>query len=128
MPVIRVAVLNIRADKLPDPAQEPNSGSFFKNAIIEQWQIDELKKKYPDIPNYIMPDNTYKIPTGWLIEKAGLKGKTFHNIRIYEKNALVLVNNGAAGYPDLAMAREKIVQKVYDKFHIQIQQEPLELE
>ena len=128
LPVIRVAVLNIRADKLPDPAQEPNSGSFFKNAIIEQWQIDELKKKYPDIPNYIMPDNTYKIPTGWLIEKAGLKGKTFHNIRVYEKNALVLVNNGAAGYPDLAMAREKIVQKVYDKFHIQIQQEPLELE
>ena len=125
--VIRVAVLNIRSEKLPDPAELPSAGSFFKNALVEKWKLEELQKEYSNIPNYAMSDGRYKIPTGWLIDKAGLRGYRSHGMRVYEKNALVLVNDSATGYDDLAAIREEIVQIVFDKFGIKIEQEPLEL-
>ena len=125
--VIRVAVLNIRSEKLPDPAELPSAGSFFKNALVEKWKLEELQKEYSDIPNYAMSDGRYKIPTGWLIDKAGLRGYRSHGMRVYEKNALVLVNDSATGYDDLAAIREEIMQIVFDKFGIKIEQEPLEL-
>ena len=125
--VIRVAVLNIRSEKLPDPAELPSAGSFFKNALVEKWKLEELQREYSDIPNYAMSDGKYKIPTGWLIDKAGLRGYRSHGMRVYEKNALVLVNDSATGYDDLAAIREEIIQIVFDKFGIKIEQEPLEL-
>lgn len=124
---IRDAVIEIRREKLPDPAERPNTGSFFKNAIIEKWQLDELEKDYPDMPRYDMPDDTYKVPTGWLIETAGLKGKLLHGMRIHDKNALVLINESATSYQDLAAARDEIIGTVRDRFRIQISQEPLEI-
>lgn len=124
---IRDAVVAIRTDKLPDPAIKPNAGSFFKNAIIEGWQLPDLQAQYPDIPSYDMADGHYKIPTGWLIEKAGFKGKLLHGIRVHEKNALVLINESASSYADLDRARETIVTEVRAKFRISIEQEPLEL-
>ena len=125
--VIRDAVIAIRTDKLPDPAQRPNTGSFFKNAIVEDWQLESLRQTYPDIPSYDMPDGRFKVPTGWLIEKAGLKGQLLHGMRVHDKNALVLINESATSYADLAAAREEIIGAVRDTFRIMISQEPLEI-
>lgn len=124
---IRDAVIAIRTDKLPDPSITPNTGSFFKNAIIEEWQLNDLRKEYPDIPTYDMPDGRFKVPTGWLIEQTGLKGQVLHGMKIHDKNALVLINESAKSYADLAAAREEIIGAVRDKFHIMIEQEPLEI-
>lgn len=124
---VRDAVIAIRKDKLPDPGVLPNAGSFFKNAIVEDWQLADLKQNYPTIPTYDLSDGRFKIPTGWLIEQTGLKGKTLHGIHIHEKNALVLINESAKSYHDLAAARDEIVGAVRDQFHIQIEQEPLEM-
>lgn len=125
--IIRDAVVAIRSEKLPDPSVFPNTGSFFKNAIIEDWQLADLKKEYSDIPTYDMPDGRFKIPTGWLIEQTGLKGKTLHGMRVHDKNALVLINEAATSYADLAAARGEIMGAVRDKFRIAIEQEPLEI-
>ena len=125
--IVRDAVIAIRKDKLPDPTITPNTGSFFKNAIIEDWQMDELRTQYPDIPSYDMPDGKYKIPTGWLIEQAGLKGQALHGMRVHDKNALVLINESATSYQDLADARSEIIGKVRETVRIIIEQEPLEL-
>lgn len=124
---IREAVSYIRADKLPDPAKRPNTGSFFKNAIVEKWLVDELLEKYPDMPHYDFGNNTYKIPTGWLIEQCGFKSQLLHGIRVNEKNTLVLINESATSYHDLAAARDEIAGKVRDTFRILIEQEPLEM-
>lgn len=124
---LRDAVVAIRTDKLPDPSERPNNGSFFKNAIIEDWQLTDLRNEYPDIPTYDMPDGRFKVPTGWLIEQTGLKGKLLHGMRVHDKNALVLINESATGYADLASARDEIIGAVRDKFRIQIEQEPLEM-
>ncbi len=124
---IRDAVIAIRADKLPDPAVKPSSGSFFKNAIIEEWLLNELKVTYPDIKAYDMGNGTYKVYTGWLIETLGFKGQLLHGMRVNEKNCLVLINESATNYADLAAARDEIIGKVRDTFRIQIEQEPLEI-
>lgn len=124
---VRKAVLAIRTDKLPNPAEKPNSGSFFKNAMVEDWQLNELSASYPDIPHYDMGDGTFKVPTGWLIEKAGLKGALLHGMRVHDKNALVLINESATGYSDLEKARGEIIQAVRDTFRVAISQEPLEI-
>ncbi len=124
---IRDAVVAVRKDKLPDPAEKPSAGSFFKNAIIEQWQLTELQNTYPDVKAFDMGDGTFKIPTGWLIEKCGFKGQLLHGVRVNEKNCLVLINESATGYDDLALARDEIIDKVRDTFRIMIEQEPLEI-
>ena len=126
--VIRDAIIDIRSEKLPDPKTTPNTGSFFKNAIVEEWQLTDLLSKFPTMPHYGMTDHRFKIPTGWLIEQTGLKGKTIHGMRVHDKNALVLINESAKSYADLAAARDKIAGDVRDMFQIQIKQEPLELQ
>lgn len=125
--VVRNAVIDIRASKLPDPAKLPNSGSFFKNAIVENWQYTNLQQQYEDMPAYKMDEEHYKIPTGWLIEETGLKGEVLHGMKVHTGNALVLINESAQNYEDLAAARDEIITAVRDKFQITIEQEPLEV-
>lgn len=125
--IVRNTVLEIRKSKLPDPKDFPSAGSFFKNAIVEDWQLDDLRAIDPNMPMYDMGDGKFKIPSGWLIEHAGLKGKLIHGMRVYDKNALILVNESATSYNDLANARDEITNAIRDKFRIQIQQEPLEI-
>ena len=124
---VRDAVIDIRKEKLPDPAVKPSAGSFFKNALIEKWQLTDIQKNYPDIKVYDMGTGKFKVSTGWLIEKCGFKGKLIHGMRVNEKNCLVLINESAAGYNDLASARDEIINTIRDTFQIQLQQEPLEI-
>ncbi len=125
--VIRNAVIEIRKNRLPDPAVMPNSGSFFKNAIVEKWQLDDLRKINPDMPIFDLGDDHYKVPAGWLIENVGLKGVQLNKMKIFENNALILINESNATYSDLIAASDEIIGKVRDKFRIQIQQEPIEI-
>lgn len=124
---VRDAIIDIRKEKLPDPALKPSAGSFFKNVIIEQWQLTELQATYPDIKAFDMGNGTFKIYTGWLIEKCGFKGQLLHGMRVNEKNCLILMNESATSYNDLSQAREEIIGKVRDTFRINIEQEPLEI-
>jgi len=121
---IRNIIINIRKNKLPNPKEIPNVGSFFKNPIIGKDQADKLKKKYIDMKTFDVGGGLVKIPAGWLIENAGLKGVSFGNISVYKKNALVLVNNGHASKDDLMKAKNKIIKIVFDKFGIKLEQEP----
>ena len=124
---VRDAVTVIRSTKLPDPTVLPNSGSFFKNAVVEDWQVDSLRATYPDMPSYPLGEKKSKVPAGWLIEQCDLKGKVINGIKVHDGNAVVLINESAQSYEDLANAREEIVGMVRDKFQIMLTQEPLEL-
>lgn len=126
--IIRQAVLEIRQNKLPDPALLPNTGSFFKNAVVEKWKSDDLLKTYPDMPTYAVDAKHTKVPAGWLIESCDLKGEVLHGMKVHDGNAVVLVNQSATGYKDLAEARQQIIDTVRDKFQIILEQEPLELQ
>lgn len=121
---IREIVSKIRGDKLPDPMEKASSGSFFKNIYLSDEEADRAEAK--GYPVYRGKDGN-KINSGWLIEKAGLSGKTLYGIHINEKAALVLINESAKSYNDLSKARAEIVGKVYDKFGYWLEQEPVEI-
>ena len=113
---ISKAVISIRESKLPNPKEIGNSGSFFKNPIISKAHFEKLQCNFPDIPSYLVSPNEIKVPAGWLIEKAGFKGKTFKTYGVHKKQALVLVNYGnAKGSNILNLARliQKTIQQIF---------------
>ncbi len=121
---IRAIVSAIRADKLPDPLVQPSAGSFFKNIYLTREEADVARDK--GYPVYEGKDG-YKINSGWLIEQCGLAGKVLHGFKVSEKASLVLMNESATSYKELAEARAEIINKVYDKFGYWLEQEPVEL-
>lgn len=116
------AVCRIRRSKLPDPAVIGNAGSFFKNPIVPKNEYQLLKQNYPDIVAY---NNglTVKIAAGWLIEKAGWKGKRFGNCGVHTQQALVLVNYGNAKGSEIIALSKEIQQDVEEKFGIRLDAE-----
>ena len=117
------AVIKIRQSKLPDPKEIGNSGSFFKNPVISIDHFNILKNNFEEIPSYPVSDTKIKIPAGWLIEKAGFKGKRFGNYGVHKNQALVLVNYGNANGKDI-LNLSKIIQKTIKRlFSIELEAE-----
>ncbi|WP_299367968.1 UDP-N-acetylmuramate dehydrogenase [Winogradskyella sp.] len=111
------AVIAIRQSKLPDPKEIGNSGSFFKNPVISIDQFKQLQENFPEVPSYKVSDKMIKVPAGWLIEKAGFKGKRFNNYGVHNKQALVLVNYGNAKGSDiyeLALLIQKTIKRIFN--------------
>ncbi|MDN3454018.1 MULTISPECIES: UDP-N-acetylmuramate dehydrogenase [unclassified Psychrobacter] len=121
------AIIEIRQQKLPDPKQLPNCGSFFQNPIIGQDQFTALQATYPTIVGYNMPDAMIKVAAGWLIEQAGLKGDGVAPIFTHKQQALVLTNHTPqqATQKEVAVAQQYIADTVYEKFSIQLSREPV---
>ncbi len=116
-------VINIRQNKLPDPAKLPNAGSFFMNPIVTKEVFTQLICKYPEIPHYALPNEKYKIPAAWLIEQAGLKGTKDGNVGTYTKQPLVVVNYGGALGHEVVDFSHLIIDKVYKQFGIELHPE-----
>lgn len=120
---ISKAIINIRQSKLPNPKKIGNSGSFFKNPIISIETFNALKQNFPEVPSYTVSNSEVKVPAGWLIEKAGFKGKTFGDYGVHKNQALVLVNYGNAKGEDILNLSKLIQLTIYRIFNIQIEAE-----
>ena len=113
------AIAEIRKSKLPDPKILGNDGSFFKNFYIDGTKLTELKNIYPEIP-YFEENAQIKIPSGWLIEQCGWKGKKIGNVGVYDKQALVLVNYGGATGEEILNLANQIIDSVQQKFGLKL--------
>ena len=117
------AVIVIRQSKLPDPKELGNSGSFFKNPIISKSDFEKIQLLHPEMPHYIISENEVKVPAGWLIEKAGFKGKRFGDAGIHKNQALVLVNYGKATGQEILAVSKDIQATILKEFGIAIEAE-----
>lgn len=112
----------IRQTKLPDPIKVGNAGSFFKNPIVAQDKYEALLERFPDIVAYPQGDNM-KLSAGWLIERAGWKGKSINGAKVYDKHALVLVNDGTSEGLSIWSLAQKIIKDIDMQYGIRLEPE-----
>ncbi|MEP7269522.1 MAG: UDP-N-acetylmuramate dehydrogenase [Saprospiraceae bacterium] len=117
------AIMEIRQNKLPDPAIIGNAGSFFKNPILPNALAHELKEKSPNLPMYKWNDHESKVAAGWLIDQAGWKGKRIGHVGCYEKQALVIVNHGNATGSEVLDFSKLVQDDILNKYGIAIEPE-----
>ncbi|XZG69953.1 UDP-N-acetylmuramate dehydrogenase [Chitinibacteraceae bacterium HSL-7] len=119
------AVMNVRRRKLPDPAEIGNAGSFFKNPVVSAELYQSLQQAHADVVAYALPDGQYKLAAGWLIEQAGWKGKRLGEAGMFERQALVVVNHGAATRRGIADLTAAVQHDVAQRFGVQLDPEPV---
>lgn len=126
------AVCRIRREKLPDPVDIPNCGSFFKNPIVPMSLYASLQKQYPQMPSYHVSSKgesdvltpMRKLAAAWMIDRAGWKGREFNGARVHSQQALVLTNpERLAAGAVLELARE-IQLSVQACFGVALELEP----
>lgn len=117
------AVCQIRRDKLPDPKQLGNAGSFFKNPVVSASQAQALLRDFPNAPHYPQADGSVKLAAGWLIDQCGLKGFQIGGAAVHQNQALVLVNKGTALACDVVALAAHVNRSVMAKFGVLLEPE-----
>ncbi len=120
---LRKAIVQIRRQKLPDPDEVPNAGSFFKNPILEIPKFKALKKAFPKLPHYDHLPAAVKVSAAWLIEQCGWKGHSNGKAAVYGDHALVLINQGGAEGREIFNLSERIRNSVSEKFGVTLERE-----
>ena len=115
-------VSSLRRIILPDHNKEFNVGSFFKNLILEEADFRNLNEII-NVPYY--KDNyKYKVPSGYLIEEAGWKGKGLKNVKVSDQHTLVLTTNGNLDGNEIVRFADSIIDDIYNKFKVKLEIEP----
>ena len=118
---VRDEVIRLRNQRLPDPSKIGSAGSFFKNPIIHKnFYADEVLRRDSKVPSYEVDYRRVKIPAGWLIEQAGLKGRVIGGAEVYPPNCLVIENRGGATAEDVKNLAHEVQKEVNRKFGIQL--------
>ena len=94
------------------------SGCIFKNY---EGQINmDLLDKYPELADFMVKGI---IPSGYLIEKSGLKGIKRGGIQISEKHANYMVNIGNGKFEEVMDLIKIVKDKVFQEFGVIIEEE-----
>ena len=119
------AVSAIRERILPDPSIKPNVGSFFKNLILDKKSFEKLKVQFNELPFFIDTESSsYKIPTAFLIEKSGWKGKKIGKVGISDTHALVLILEGEVSSQEIINFTFLLKKDIKDRYGVNLEIEP----
>lgn len=118
------AICSIRREKLPDPAELGNAGSFFKNPVVAAEQVLRIRGEHPGVVAYPQDDGQMKLAAGWLIEQAGWKGYRQGDAGVHRLQSLVLVNHGQASGAQLHELAQRIQADILERFGVALEMEP----
>jgi UDP-N-acetylmuramate dehydrogenase len=137
---MREAVTFIRTNKLHNPAEQGNVGSFFKNKVpfISEAEFDavttrlnpilssKLQERLATFRTAFRTAEGIKIPGGFLIEACGLMGHTHGGMAVSDKHALVLINkNGTATAADALHLAAHVLKTVRTQTGLELVPEPM---
>lgn len=100
------------------PLAEPSSGCIFKNVLNNE----KLKQKFPQFAD------RRHVPTGFLIDQAGLKGARQGDIEISHKHAAFFINKGQGKAKDVEKLIEKVQSVLEKKYEVKPEPEVFWLE
>ncbi|MEN5144139.1 UDP-N-acetylenolpyruvoylglucosamine reductase [Pseudomonas sp. LB-090624] len=118
------AICSIRREKLPDPAELGNAGSFFKNPVVAAALVERIRAQYPGVVAYPQADGQVKLAAGWLIEQAGWKGYRDGDSGVHRLQSLVLVNYGQASGAQMHALAQRIQADIFERFGVVLEMEP----
>jgi len=120
---LRKIIISIRNQKLPDPQEVGNAGSFFKNPLVDMTIYKCIRVEYPEVTHFRGNDTQVKIPAAWFIEKAGWKGKRLGNVGTWPNQPLVITNYGSATGQEVLDFSEQIRKDIDKKFGVYLERE-----
>jgi UDP-N-acetylmuramate dehydrogenase len=132
----RDAVRHIRARKgMLIVAGDPDSqsaGSFFKNPILSEQQLDDLKNRAAakglTLPSYPALEKNRKVSAAWLVEKSGFtRGYGSGPVGLSSKHALAIVNRGGASAAEVLALKDQIQGRVAEIWNVSLEPEPVML-
>ena len=117
-------VARIRWSKLPRPEETGSAGSFFKNPVVSSETYEALHQRFPELVAHSTAQG-YKLSAGWLIDRAGWKGRDLGRCGVYEKQALVLVNRGGCTGQEVLALADAITSDIKSKFSVTLEKEAI---
>ncbi|HEY4516509.1 MAG TPA: UDP-N-acetylmuramate dehydrogenase [Candidatus Paceibacterota bacterium] len=93
------------------------AGSFFMNPVAPQGIVALFEKEKK------VKSRESRVPAGWLIEKAGLKGATVGGAIASDQHPNYLVNTGNATAKDVLALAAKIKDEVKKQFNVDMHEE-----
>ena len=131
---VRDAVLKIRTRKgmviVEGDPDSRSAGSFFKNPILSDEQLRELRKRAEArnlvVPTYPALAQNRKVSAAWLVEHSGFtRGFAMGHVGISNKHALALVNRGGATASEILALKTHIQDGVEELWGIRLEPEPV---
>lgn len=93
------------------------AGSFFMNPVAPTDVVDFFEKEKH------MKSRDGRVPAGWLIEKAGMKGVQMGGAIASEQHPNYIVNTGGAKAKDVLDLAAKIKEEVKKQFNVELHKE-----
>lgn len=112
-----------RADT--QPIGVPSSGCMYKNPFVSSSTLRSIHEKVPVPESAIKASkgDLVQIAAGFLIDKAGLKGRKIGGAQVSEKHATFLINTGNATATDVEELARTVEATVVEKFGVQLERE-----
>jgi UDP-N-acetylmuramate dehydrogenase len=101
------------------PMEFPSAGSIFINSKITDRMI-RMEKDFPEILKF---KKSGFLPSAWVVEKCGLKGKQKGRAKISDKHANFIVNLGGAKASDVVYLINFAKREAKKKFGILLKEE-----
>jgi UDP-N-acetylmuramate dehydrogenase len=130
LPAVRDAVVELRRQKsMVLDATDPNRrscGSFFVNALLEPGDLERITARVgAPPPHFPQPDGRLKVPSAWLIERAGLaKGTRRGSVGLSTKHTLAVVAHDGARASDVLDFAAHVRATVQAAFGVKLVPEP----
>ncbi len=126
----RSAVIELRRQKsMVLDATDPNRrscGSFYVNALVAAADLERITARAGTAPpHFPQADGRIKVPSAWLIERAGLeRGTRLGPVGLSTRHTLAVVAHDGARATDVIAFAEHVRRKVDQVFGVKLVPEP----
>lgn len=107
--------------KAKQPLAEASAGCMFKNFDFRDESELKALRRNSDIPRGMI--EAKRLSAGWLVDQAGLLGKTMGNIKVSDKHGNFIINTGGGRAQDVIAMTSLVKMKIRDEFGIMLEDE-----